>query len=75
MDVVNKLDEHELEKVSEMLRQSEKEALEAEGEVEGQEQEEGVRMVEVDENGDPIEPNEEDIDEVLSLPGDIAVSK
>jgi len=28
MEVVNKLDEHELERVSEMLRQSEKEALE-----------------------------------------------
>jgi hypothetical protein len=35
MEVVNKLDEQELERVSEMLRQSEKEALEAEGDFEG----------------------------------------
>jgi len=34
MEVVNKLDEHELEKVSEMLRQSEKEAMEGDGDFE-----------------------------------------
>lgn len=74
MEVVNKLDEQELERVSEMLRQSEKEAQEAEGDFEGQEVEEGVRMVEVDENGDPIEP-EEEVEEVASLPGDMAMSR
>lgn len=35
MEVVNKLDEQELERVSEMLRQSEKEVQEAEGDFEG----------------------------------------
>jgi hypothetical protein len=31
-------------------------------------------MVEVDENGDPIEP-EEELEEVVSLPGDMAMSR
>jgi hypothetical protein len=77
MEVVNKLDEHELERVSEMLRQSEKEAQEAEGDFEEypDQQEEGVRMVEVDENGDPVDYAEEELEEVVSLPGDIAVSR
>lgn len=72
MEVVNKLDEHELEKVSEMLRQSEKEAMEGEGDFEAQEDpdlEERYPLVEVDENGDPIDYAEEEAEEVVSLPG------
>jgi hypothetical protein len=32
-------------------------------------------MVEVDENGDPVDYAEEELEEVVSLPGDIAVSR
>lgn len=78
MEVVNKLDEHELEKVSEMLRQSEKEAMEGEGDFEAQEDpdlEERYPLVEVDENGDPIDYAEEEAEEVVSLPGDYPMSR